>query len=110
MERRKPKEATEIGPAEFGNEGATEKVGLRQENVSVCWFRNKLVLNLEKEKMIENKKDERERQKKERDMAERKLQAIEQQYRNQMSLLSSKNSASKKFIAHTDHRLVIEGL
>lgn len=60
--------------------------------------------------MIENKKDERERQKKEREMAERKLQAIEQQYRNQMSLLSSKNSASKKLIAHTDHRSVIEGL
>lgn len=43
-------------------------------------------------------------------MAEKRFMAIEQQYRDQMALLNSRNSAVKKLVGHTDHRTIIENL
>lgn len=36
--------------------------------------------------------------------------AIEQQYRDQMTMLHTKSPALKKGVEHLDHRTIIEGL
>lgn len=67
-------------------------------------------MNLEKEKIIESRKEERERQRKERELAEKRFMAIEQQYKDQMIMLNSRGSAMKKIVGQTDHRSIIENL
>lgn len=60
--------------------------------------------------MLDLKREEKERQKREKEMAERRLGAIEQQYKDQMSFLNSRGSVTKKMVGHTDHKSIIEGL
>lgn len=60
--------------------------------------------------MLDLKREEKERQKREREIAEKRLIAIEQQYKDQMELLNTRASATKKIPAHTDHRSIVEGL
>ena len=60
--------------------------------------------------MLENKREERERQKREKIVAEQRLQAIEQEYRNQLATISSKNGISRKTVGQTDHKAIIVNL
>lgn len=64
MERKQFKKATEGNPTGPRDEGPTEEGNLRQKDVRIHLFSNKLIMNLQKEKLIENKRQERQRQKK----------------------------------------------
>lgn len=68
---------------------------------------NHLILTLEKKRRVELRQEERERQRREREEADRRLQAIEQQYRNQMKLLQQKGADCKRGVAQTDHRAIV---
>ena len=76
--------------------------------MSLC--SNKLILNLEKEKKLDIQREEKERQKREKELAAKRLEAIEQQYRDQVDMMNSRTSVTKKMPAHTDHRSIVEAL
>ena len=46
MERKQPKEITKINPTKFIIKNPTKKISLRQKNVTIPLFSNKLILNL----------------------------------------------------------------
>jgi hypothetical protein len=43
-------------------------------------------------------------------LADKRLVAIEQQYKDQMELINTRASNTKKLPVHTDHRSIVEGL
>lgn len=74
-------------------------------------LRNKLILDLEKNRLIEKKKEEKERERKEREVESRRLEAIEHQYRTQMRLMQERSEgAGRKGFNSTDHKVIIEEL
>lgn len=60
--------------------------------------------------MLDLKREEKERQKREKELAEKRLEAIEQQYKDQMEFINTRTSNTKKLPLHTDHRSILEGL
>jgi hypothetical protein len=56
VEVEQSQETAERSPARSIDEGSTQERNLRQKNVKMVIFSNKLIMNLEKEKIIESKK------------------------------------------------------
>ena len=61
--------------------------------------------------MIEKQREEREKQRKQKEIGNRRLEAIEHQYRTQMRLMQEKNSTiGRRGFNSTDHKSIIEEL
>jgi hypothetical protein len=56
MEVNQFKETTKIVITGYSDESSTQKRSLRQKNVNPRIFRNKLILKLEKEKMLDRRR------------------------------------------------------
>ena len=63
MEGAQSEETAARSSTRFGDESSAKEGSLCQKNVHYFLFSNKLIINLEKEKMLESRREERERQK-----------------------------------------------